>query len=65
MKRTSGNATGKDQICVTVSTLMDLLDCGRCTADNIGTAAGARLKIGRRVLYNVDKIRRYLDTVNE
>ena len=41
------------------------LDCGRATAVQIGNAAGARMQIGRRVLYNVDAVRRYLNEIRE
>lgn len=46
-------------------TLATLLGCGRKTAVRIGTEAGARIQIGRRVLWNVEKIQRYLDAISE
>lgn len=51
-------------ICVTMPTLMAMLDCGRPTAENIATAAGAKFKVGKRALYNVDKIKKYIGTIN-
>ena len=42
-----------------------MLDCGRSTAVKIGIEAGARMQIGRRVLYNVDAVRKYLNEIRE
>lgn len=41
--------------------LAQMLGCGKATAVKIGTDAGARFQIGRRVLFNVQKVREYLD----
>lgn len=41
------------------------LGCGRYTAEKIATAAGARIQIGKRVLYDAGKIRKYLDSMND
>ena len=43
--------------------LMAKLSCGRCTAEKVAAAAGAKIKIGRRTLYHVGKIEKYLDTL--
>lgn len=45
--------------------LMSMLMSGRKTAVEIGTAAGARVQVGRRVLWNVNKIQEYLDKISE
>lgn len=37
------------------------LDCGRMTADKIGQAAGAKIKIGGCARYNLAKVKAYLD----
>ena len=52
---------------LTVSTknLMRLLDCGKPAAIRIGTKAGAKVVVGRRILWNVQAIRRYLDIAAE
>lgn len=52
---------------LTVSTknLMRLLDCGKPAAIRIGTEAGAKVVVGRRILWNVQAIRRYLDIAVE
>ena len=51
---------------ITIDTpeLMQMLTCGRVTAVEVGTRAGARIKIGKRVLWNVGKIQAYLDSIS-
>lgn len=51
----------RNRLTVNAETLAAMLDCGRVTAVKIGTEAGARIKIGNRVLFKVDAIERYLD----
>ena len=55
------------QDCRTVDTagLQALLMAGKKTAIEIGTAAGARVQVGRRVLWNVAKVQKYLDAISE
>lgn len=48
---------------VTTNTLMKLLNCGKQTAIEIGTNANAKIHIGRRVLWNVNLIQKYLDSI--
>lgn len=45
--------------------LMSILSCGYHTATLIANSAGATITIGKRKLYNVEKIRKYLNEVNE
>lgn len=45
--------------------LMARLNSGRQTAEKVAAAAGAKIKIGRRTLYHVGKIERYLDQLAE
>ena len=45
--------------------LKEILGCGRESAVRIGRAAGAEIHIGRRVPWNLPKIRKYLDSVSE
>ena len=52
-----------NQVAVTTENLQNILDCGRPTAVEIGTLAKARVEIGRRVLWNVSKVQKYLDTI--
>lgn len=58
----TANRSTKDTEFITVSTdrLAELLDCGKSTARNIGEKAGAKIKIGRRTLWNIEKIKAYL-----
>jgi hypothetical protein len=42
-----------------------MLSCGRKSAVDIGNAAGARIQVGRRVLWNVGKVQKYLDAISE
>ena len=50
---------------VDVEKLAGMLSCGRATARKIGEQAGARITIGRRVLYSVDAVKKYLETLQE
>lgn len=45
--------------------LAEALGCGRVAAETLGTEAGARIQIGRRVIWNVAKIQKYLDDISE
>lgn len=55
----------KEQITVDIEKLSAMLSCGHATARKIGEQAGARICIGRRVLYSVDKIKQYLVAMSE
>jgi hypothetical protein len=52
-------------IAVDIEKLAGMLSCGRATARKIGEQAGARIEIGRRVLYSVDAVIKYLETLQE
>ena len=54
----------EDRKTVDTDGLRDLLSCGRETAVKIGTDAQARVQIGRRVLWNVNMIQKYLDAIS-
>lgn len=51
------------KITVDINGLAAMLSCGHATARKIGEQAGARVEIGRRVLYMVDKVYKYLDAL--
>lgn len=53
------------KLAVKTSTLMELLDCGRPAAIRIGSAANAKIIIGRKILWNVSAVRKYLDNISE
>ncbi len=63
-KTTTLNATPND-LTVDTAGLQNLVNSGRKTAIDIGMAAGAKITIGRRVLWNVSKIQKYLDEIAE
>ena len=63
--KTNGEARNIDKICVTTEGLQDLLDCGRATAVEIGGQAGARIEVGKRLLWNVSKVKSYIDSLAE
>ncbi len=50
-------------LAVDVDKLAAMLSCGHVTARKIGEYANARIVIGRRVLYSVDKVRDYLNNI--
>ena len=63
-RTTNSNSSVRGNITVSTETLAEMLDCGKVTAKKIGTAAGAKIQIGRRVLWNSEKIKAYLNTQN-
>ena len=63
--RATQDTAPKAPIAVDADGLQEILSCGYATAVKIGTDAGARIKIGRRVIWNVKKIQEYLDRVSE
>lgn len=58
------NRENKEFITVSAETLAGMLNCGRATAVKIGTDAGARIQIGRRTLYKVSIVNKYLDSLS-
>ena len=64
MRKITAQETDK-RIAVDVTTLMAMLCVGKNTASQIGKDAGAVLHVGRRTLYNVPKIEKYIDSLTE
>ena len=64
MRATKKSEMVINQVAVTTENLQNILDCGRPTAVEIGTLAKARVEIGRRVLWNISKIQKYLDSIS-
>lgn len=54
-----------ETITVDIEKLSAMLSCGRATARKIGEQAEAKICIGRRVLYSVDRVRKYISDVSE
>lgn len=49
------------RLLISTDELKGILSCGRYTATKIGTEAGARVQMGKRLLWNREKIQKYLD----
>lgn len=60
MKKTK-TTEPSNKVLVNAESLAKILDCGRPTALRIGAEAGARVQFGKRVLYKVDIIEKYLN----
>ena len=54
----------ENRLTVDIEGLMAMLSCGEVTAKKIADYAEARVIVGRRVLYNVDKIKKYIDAMD-
>ena len=50
---------------VDVDRLSAMLSCGHSTARKIGEQSHAKIVIGRRVLYSVEKVKAYLDSLTD
>ena len=49
-------------ILVDLKGLMAMLSCGRIAAERIANDSAAIIRVGRRKLYNVEKIKAYLNS---
>ena len=66
MRKTKTSGVGfNERMLVSGKELPSLLSCGYDTAVKIGDAAGARVKYGKRVLWNTEKIRDYLNDLSK
>ena len=54
----------RQRITVTTEDLQALLSCGRKSAVDIGELAEARVQIGKRVFWNVEKVKAYIDLIS-
>lgn len=52
------------RLTVTTDELQALLGCGRKSAVDIGELAEARIQLGKRVLWNVEKVKTYLNMIS-
>lgn len=59
------NVKPADKKMVDTTELQIMLCSGRRTAVEIGTAAGAKVQVGRRVFWNVKKVQQYIDAISE
>lgn len=53
------------KITVDINSLSAMLSCGHATARKIGEQAEARICIGKRVLYSVDRVKKYIRDISE
>ncbi|RKI90548.1 hypothetical protein D7V94_13840 [Parablautia intestinalis] len=60
-KTTESQLELKHRMLISTADLQELLSCGRSTTVKIGTEAGAKVQIGKRVLWNREKIQKYLN----
>ncbi|MBR0452228.1 MAG: hypothetical protein IJI78_09575 [Oscillospiraceae bacterium] len=63
MRKTT-KSENNNKLAVDVITLAQMLECGTQTARQIGEDAGATIRIGRRVLFNVQRVQEYLDSIS-
>ena len=63
MRKTNCKSAVKP-ILVNSQGLQDLCQCGRPTAIEIANNARAVVRFGRRVLFNVNKIQEYIDSIS-
>lgn len=64
MNATKKNDNFEGRLTVTSEELALFMGCGRKTAVDTGEKAGARVQIGRRVLWNIEKVREYLNKIS-
>ena len=57
-------ATKRERIAVNTKELQAMLGCGRKTAVDIGEQAGAKIQIGRRVLWNSIVVKEYIAQIS-
>ena len=62
MRKTTEYNT-ENRLTVDIECLMAMISCGAVTARKISDCAEEKIIVGRRVLYNVDKIKKYLDAM--
>lgn len=60
MQKTKTDGEPINKLMVDIESLRGLLSCGTTTARKIAESANASIKIGKRRLYNVEKIKAYL-----
>lgn len=64
MNKTTVTPTDK-KITVDINGLQSMLSVGKSTAAAIAKSAGAEIHVGRRKLYNVETIERYMNKLTE
>lgn len=54
-----------NRLLVNTHELMLVLGCGRPSAIEVGTEAGAKVMLGRKLMWNLAAVRKYLDSTAE
>ena len=62
--RQFNNVDIQSKIAITTEELQSMLSCGRYSAVQIGEAAEARVQIGKRIFWNVEKIKIYVNSIS-
>ena len=65
MRKTKKQACEAPKLLVDTEELKQMLCAGRAAAVRIGTDAEAKVQSGRRVLWNVKKVQKYIDMISE
>jgi len=63
--RKTANRPAEQKLAVDINELAAMLSCGTASARKIARDAGARITVGRRVLYSVQRINEYLNAMAE
>ena len=58
------NVDTQSKITINTDELQAMLSCGRSSAIQIGEAAEARIQIGKRIFWNVEKIKSYINSIS-
>lgn len=54
----------QNKIAITTDELQAMLSCGRYSAVQVGDAAEARIQIGKRIFWNVEKVKAYINLIS-
>lgn len=65
MRKTNKSVGDTPKLLIDTPELQKILCSGRAAAVKIGTDAGARVQIGRRVFWNVKKVQQYIDSISK
>ncbi len=52
------------KIAIDTNELQAMLSCGRYSAVQLGEAAEARIQIGKRIFWNVEKVKKYINLIS-
>ena len=58
------NVDTQSKIAINTDELQAMLSCGRYSAVQIGEAAESRIQIGKRIFWNVEKIKSYINSIS-